>query len=554
MIKRSALPQIIQGGMGVAVSDWKLARAVSVCGQLGVVSGTALDTVFIRRLQDGDPGGHMRRAIRAFPIEGVGDFVLQKFFRAEGREPGMGYQLLPMHRQRVRRERSQITMLANFVEVFLAKEGHEGIVGINLLTKVQTPTLASLYGAMLARVDYVLMGAGIPREIPGALDALAEHRTATIRFDVEGLPSGESQFLTLEPAELGADTTRALYRPSFIPIISAESLAASLARKANGPVQGFVVEGPTAGGHNAPPRGRMQLNDRGEPVYGERDHVDLAKLAELGLPFWLAGGTGSPERLSEALSAGAAGIQVGTLFAFADESGFASHLKHDVLDHARRGEVDVVTDPRASPTGYPFKVVRWPGDTAESVIRERNCDLGYLRVAFRRDDGRIDYRCAAEPVADYIRKGGLEADTVGRRCLCNALTSNIGQPQLRNNGELEPPLLTSGDDLVSISRFLNGRERYSARDVIDYLIAGATVAVKPESEPMKEKSSIDASWTVNDVIETFPESILVLNTLGVDSCCGGNLTLSEACAEGGLDVATVTSELTRSISSEPAVR
>jgi NAD(P)H-dependent flavin oxidoreductase YrpB (nitropropane dioxygenase family) len=476
MINRSALPVIIQGGMGVAVSDWRLARAVSTCGQLGVVSGTALDTVLIRRLQDGDPGGHMRRAIEAFPIEGVGRTVLERFFYPEGRRADTPYRLLPMYRRHVSRERNQITMLANFVEVFLAKEGHDGIVGINLLTKVQAPTLASLYGAMLASVDYVLMGAGIPREIPGALDALAEHRTATLRFDVEGQLPGESSFLTLEPAELGADVTVPLHRPAFLPIISANSLATTLARKANGSVQGFVVEGPTAGGHNAPPRGEMRLNDRGEPIYGDRDEVNLAKLAELGLPFWLAGGAGCPERLAEALDAGAAGIQVGTLFAFAEESGFSPDLKRDVLDHAKRGEVSVITDPRASPTGYPFKVVRWAGDPAQSVTRERKCDLGYLRVAFRREDGRIDYRCAAEPVEDYIRKGGLEQDTVGRRCLCNALTANIGQPQLRDNGDLEPPLLTSGDDLISISRFLNGRDRYTAEDVINYLLEPAGIS------------------------------------------------------------------------------
>lgn len=41
--------------MGVAVSNWSLARAVSQTGQLGVVSGTALGTVLVRRLQDGEP-------------------------------------------------------------------------------------------------------------------------------------------------------------------------------------------------------------------------------------------------------------------------------------------------------------------------------------------------------------------------------------------------------------------------------------------------------------------------------------------------------------------
>ena len=50
--------RIIQGGMGVAISGWRLAAAVGCLpGCLGVVSGTAIDTVLARRLQDGDPGG-----------------------------------------------------------------------------------------------------------------------------------------------------------------------------------------------------------------------------------------------------------------------------------------------------------------------------------------------------------------------------------------------------------------------------------------------------------------------------------------------------------------
>ena len=467
-----SLPTIIQGGMGVAVSNWKLARAVSLRGALGVVSGTALDTVLVRRLQDGDPDGDTRRAMSSFPVREVAELALERYFLPEGREPGEPYKLLPMYRQHVRKERDQLTMLANFVEVFLAKEGHDGVVGLNLLTKVQMPNLASLYGAMLAGVDYVLMGAGIPREIPGVLDALAQHKPASMRFDVENVPSAEPQYLTLDPAELGTDTTVPLRLPAFLPIISANSLATTLARKANGSVEGFIVEGPTAGGHNAPPRGEMRLNERGEPIYGDRDVVDLDKLRELGLPFWLAGGTGSPDRLAEALASGAAGIQVGTLFAFSNEAGFADHLKRDVLEHALRGEVDVVTDPRASPTGYPFKVVNWAGDETAGKERQRKCDLGYLRIAYRREDGRTDYRCAAEPVEDYLRKGGNIEDTVGRRCLCNALTANIGQPQTRPESEEEPPLLTSGDDLTTIASFLAGRASYSADDVIDYLLAG----------------------------------------------------------------------------------
>jgi NAD(P)H-dependent flavin oxidoreductase YrpB (nitropropane dioxygenase family) len=47
-------PVIIQGGLGAGISNWRLAHAVSQLGQLGVVSGTALDQIFARRLQDGD--------------------------------------------------------------------------------------------------------------------------------------------------------------------------------------------------------------------------------------------------------------------------------------------------------------------------------------------------------------------------------------------------------------------------------------------------------------------------------------------------------------------
>ncbi len=465
-----ALPRIIQGGMGVAVSNWKLARAVSLAGQLGVISGTVLDTVLVRRLQDGDINGHMRRAMDRFPIAGVADTVLKRYFLPNGRRPDQPYKLIPMYKQRVSVARQQLAMLANFVEVYLAKEGHSGPVGINLLTKVQMPNLASLYGAMLAGVDYVLMGAGIPREIPGVLDAFAEHRAATIRFDVTGLAPGESEMLSFDPLEHGVTDRTPLTRPRFLPIISASSLATTLARKANGRVDGFIVEGPTAGGHNAPPRGEPRYNERGEPVYGERDDVDLSKLRDLGLPFWVAGGAGTPQRLRDALEAGATGVQVGTLFAYCEESGIAPELKREVIEHAARGEVDVVTDPRASPTGFPFKVVRWATDGEDRPPRQRHCDLGYLRESYKRPDGRIDYRCAAEPVEDYVRKGGSLADTEGRRCLCNALTANIGHAQVRATGETEPPLLTSGDDLGTISTFLAGRTSYTAAAVISYLL------------------------------------------------------------------------------------
>ena len=462
--------------MGVGVSNWVLARAVSLCGQLGVVSGTALDSVLVRRLQDGDVGGHVRRAMERFPDPSVAAEALSRFFRPEGRAPGEPYKMLGMYRKVVDRFRNQLTVLANFVEVYLAKEGHDGAVGINLLTKIQLPTLASLYGAILAGVDYVLMGAGIPREIPGSLDRLARHERASLRLDLEDVRNGDVEEITFEPAEMWSGLLPApMGRPRFLAIVASNSLATMLVRKANGSVDGFVIEGPTAGGHNAPPRGKTTHNDRGEPVYGERDVVDLEKFAELGLPFWAAGGTGRPGAVDEVRRAGGAGIQVGTLFAYCDESGLNHSYKAGVIQRSLDGEIDVYTDDRASPTGFPFKTV----DLAESVShaetyarRERVCDLGYLRTAFRTPEGKLDYRCAAEPIEAYVRKGGTAEEAAGRRCLCNSLMANIGHAQVRKSGAVEAPLLTSGDELRNLGQFLAGRSSYSASDVIDYLLSG----------------------------------------------------------------------------------
>jgi NAD(P)H-dependent flavin oxidoreductase YrpB (nitropropane dioxygenase family) len=206
-------------------------------------------------------------------------------------------------------------------------------------------------------------------------------------------------------------------------------------------------------------------------VYGDRDAVDLTKVAGLGLPFWLAGGMGWPDRLAEALACGAAGVQVGTLFAYCEESGLARDARRAVIDRARAGRVGILTHPDASPTGYPFKVAQLPGTLSDEDVfarRRRICDLGYLRTACATRDGRIVMRCPAEPVRAHVAKGGDPAATVGRRCLCNALMANVGVGQVRS-GKVEPMLLTSGDDLGRLGEFLAGRDAYTAADVLRHV-------------------------------------------------------------------------------------
>ena len=54
----------------------------------------------------------------------------------------------------------------------------------------------------------------------------------------------------------------------------------------------------------------------------------------------------------------------------------------------------------------------------------------------------------------------------------DGLMANIGLAQARDEGRLETPLLTSGDDLKMIAGFLKGRTSYSAADVLEALLEG----------------------------------------------------------------------------------
>lgn len=479
-------PQVIQGGMGVAVSGWQLAKAVSSKGQLGVVSGTALDVVLARRLQLGDLEGHMRRALDNFPLRDMAERVWEKYFVPGGKSEDASFASKPLASIEPTKALLELTIVSSFVEVFLAKEGHGGVVGINLLEKIQLPTVPALFGAMLAKVDYVLMGAGIPRAIPAILDKLAEFEPAELKIDVAGALPGEVFSNHFDTPAFIPEGMKELKRPNFLAIISSTALALNLAKKVPG-VNGFVIEGPTAGGHNAPPRGVMQLDEAGEPIYGPRDVPDLVEIAELGLPFWLAGSYGDPQKVKEAQAMGAQGVQIGTPFAFCNESGMASEIKLQVIQNCLEGKTEVFTDPLASPTGFPFKVLGMANTISEKSDyddRTRVCDLGYLRSAYRKDDGTLGYRCASEPEADFVKKGGEESETVGRKCVCNGLLATIGLAQKRKDGSVELPLITCGNDVVNLWKYLvPGETSYSAAQVIDYLLG-------PISNPVLNTASV----------------------------------------------------------------
>ena len=470
------LPKIIQGGMGVGVSNWRLAQTVSRLGQLGVVSGTGLDQILARRLQDGDPGGHIRRALQQFPFPEMARRIQDALFVPGGKKPEASYRQVGQHTINGRNWMDELCIVANYVEIFLAREGHANPVGINYLEKIQLPHLPSIYGAMLAGVAVIIVGAGSPVEMPRVLDNLATHQAASYPIRVAGaLPDTDSRKVFDPAAFIESNVPLPpLLRPDFLPIISADSLATMLLRRAGGSIEGFVIEGPLAGGHNAPPRGQLHLTPDGQPIYGTRDIVDLAVMRKLGLPFWLGGAFATPEKLQEALAEGAAGVQVGTAFALCVESGLMPEIRRELVRKALAGDTHVFTDPLASPTGFPFKVARLEGSMSEPGVyqhRNRVCDLGYLREIYLKEDGSFGYRCAAEPEVNFIGKGGKPASLAGRKCICNGLFANIGMGQILADGTREPYLVTLGDDFAGVGRFCTAaKPDYTAADVIRLLL------------------------------------------------------------------------------------
>ncbi|MFC4960826.1 hypothetical protein ACFPFX_31480 [Streptomyces mauvecolor] len=143
------------------------------------MSGTALDAVLARRLQLGDPGGHMRRALAPFPVPEAVAYVLDRYFVEGGIASGERMRATA----RLRADRDEIAellaVLGKFVEAWLAKERHDGPVGVNCLAKIPLATSPALFGAILDGVDHVLVGAGIPGQIPALASRLARAEPVT---------------------------------------------------------------------------------------------------------------------------------------------------------------------------------------------------------------------------------------------------------------------------------------------------------------------------------------------------------------------------------------
>ncbi len=500
--------QLIQGGMGVYVSNWRLAKAVAserVGETVGTGSGTALDVVYVRLLQLGDPGGHARRALAALDTTchtDIGHRICERFFIEGGKPADARFRSAPMHvvhaagggllrtlpnnagsvHLSLAEDVIELLIATGFAEVWLAKEGHDGNIFINFLNKIEMPLIYVMYGAMLAGVDGIIVGAGNPDGLAAVCSRLASHEPVTHPVSVLYRDAGEEFLLAFDPHTVtgGSLTTTPIRRPAFLAIVSLEDLVQALVRSESQSPDGFIIENYTAGGHNANPVGPLRRDALGQPIYGPKDNPDLAVIQATGLPFWLAGGYGSHSGLAEAQALGACGVQAGSIFAMAEESGMKPDYRSAILNELKSGRDDaaLVRTTIFSPTGFSFKVVQIKQTLSEQDVyedRRRVCDIGLLQqigLSSAGEDGTrtLFQRCPAGPIDTYINKRGLQRNTEERRCLCNGLLACVGLGQVKEQaGELveEPAIVTLGDHLDGVRRLSRqGQTHYWASDVV----------------------------------------------------------------------------------------
>jgi NAD(P)H-dependent flavin oxidoreductase YrpB (nitropropane dioxygenase family) len=492
-------PVLISGGMGIWVSNWRMSRILSLLGGMGIVSGTALEVVYVRLLQQGDKGGHVRRAFeelgaRVPALAGPLRRIVGEYFIDGGKAATAPYKSAPaagLDRCGGRgnislwepgRDYQALTIAASFAEVWLAKEGHDGLIGINYLRKAERPLLWGLYGAILAGVDYVAIGAGSPAEIPALLDKLSRHEDAELHMRVYGTTSSDGEFaLHISPRALRGEAAP-ISKPKFLAIVSSYALASLLAENPQTRPHGFIIEGALAGGHNAPPS-KKTFDTSGRPtvVYTREDDIDIAAIAGLGLPFWLAGAFGSPQGLKQALEMGAAGVQFGTVAALSAQSGLTEGIRTAALELLGAGLLKVRTDALASPSGFPFKIAQLAGTLSEKAVyeaRRRRCDVGYLQTAYLTPRGGIGFRCPAEDINAFTCKGGKLCNTKGRVCICSGLLAAAGLGQYWPDTAAEPPLVTLGENLNAARKLLLeklavGQRSYTIGRSLQYIAAGS---------------------------------------------------------------------------------
>ena len=374
---RELLP-IVQGGMGVGVSAHRLTGAVARLGGVGTIA-----SVDLRRLHP----DLMARSARTPDLTGV---ALKDAINAANLE-------------------------ALDREVRAAKELAQGrgMVAGNVMRAV-TEYVAYVKQACQSGVDAIVMGAGLPLDLP----------------------------------EMAADYPDVALIPILSDVRGISLLVKKWQRKGRLP-DAIIIEHPRyAGGHLGAPR----PEDIADPRFDFETVLPgaIAALEGMGIeparvPLIPAGGINSFEKVQKLLALGAAAVQLGTPFAVTEEGDAHPNFKR-VLAAAK--PEDIVTF--MSVAGLPARAVRTPWLTNYLNRAEKLCAAAVGKA----------HKCTL--AWDCLLSCGLRDSLpkAGQFCIDNQLAAAL-------HGDVEKGLFFRGAESLPFGQAIR-----PVRELMDYLLSG----------------------------------------------------------------------------------
>lgn len=206
-------------------------------------------------------------------------------------------------------------------EIKLARKltNGKGPLGVNIMV-VLTNYESTVRAAVREGIDFIISGAGLPLRLP--------------------------EFA-------GKDT-------AIVPVVSSaralELILKTWKRKYDRRPDAVIIEGPLCGGHLAFTDEQLKASEEYslEVLYKESKSV-LDKHSVPGIPLIAAGAISVPEDVLKALEWGYQGVQIGTRFICAEESGMSEEGKKLYVE-SRSSDTVVIS----SPVGMPVRVIRSP--------------------------------------------------------------------------------------------------------------------------------------------------------------------------------------------------
>jgi nitronate monooxygenase len=368
---RRLLP-VVQGGMGVGVSAHRLAGSVARLGAMGTIASVDL------RRRHGDLMEETRYC-----------------------------------RERASIDRANLVALDREITAAKAIAGGSGMVAVNVMRAVSSYA-DSVRQACASGVDAIVMGAGLPLDLPDLAAAHPDVALIPILSDARGI----------------ALVVRKWARKRRLP-------------------DAIVVEHPRyAGGH----LGAASVEDLADPRFDfervipeAREFFRAQGIADGAIPLIVAGGINTHERVVELIAMGAAGVQLGTAFAVTEEGDAAPEFKATLAGAKPEDIVEFV-----SVAGLPARAVRtkW----LETYLRH----LPKLQAVARRKP-----RCALN--FDCLLQCGLRDGIarIGQFCIDTQLAAAL-------RGDVQKGLFFRGASALPF-----GAEIRPVRDLLDYLLTGA---------------------------------------------------------------------------------